>query len=267
MGSWADLQAQSFHGSPFHQVQFSHSVVSDSLQPHGLQHARLPCPSTTPRTCSNPCPSSWWCHPAISSSVFPFSSCLQSFPAFPMIQFLTLGGQSIRASVQYQSFQWIIRTDFLYDWFDLLAVQGTLKRLLQHHNLIASFHWSPLLNLFSPTQNWVPRAASKAAWPWETPKFFSMFFWAWISKYPTNFSISLPSCFEALQRSKENFCWASPRPFPNQKGLSPARNHQLAPGTKPSNQVQNFCYPNPPDMGTKKNFFSKVEWIQFHILI
>ena len=71
-------------------VQFSHSVVSDSLQPHGLQHSRLLCPSSTPRACSNSCPSSWWCHPTISSSVVPFSSCLQSFPAsgfFPMSQF------------------------------------------------------------------------------------------------------------------------------------------------------------------------------------
>ena len=81
--------------------QFSHSVVSNSLQPHGLQHARLPCPSPTPRTCSNSCPSSQWCHPAISCSVVPFSSCLQSFPAsgsFPMSQFFTSGGQSIGAS-------------------------------------------------------------------------------------------------------------------------------------------------------------------------
>ena len=68
-------------------VKFSHLVVSNSLQPHGLQHTRLPCPSPTPRTCSNSCPSSQWCHETISSSVFPFSSCLQSFLAsgsFPM---------------------------------------------------------------------------------------------------------------------------------------------------------------------------------------
>ena len=62
-------------------VQSSHSIVSDSLQPHGLQHARLPCPSPIPGDCSNTCPPSWWCHPTISSSVVPFSSCLQSFPA------------------------------------------------------------------------------------------------------------------------------------------------------------------------------------------
>ena len=68
-------------------LQFSHSVVSDSLRPHKLQHARPPCPSPTPRVCSNSCPSSLWCHPTISSSVIPFPSCPQSFPAsgsFPM---------------------------------------------------------------------------------------------------------------------------------------------------------------------------------------
>ena len=83
------------------QFQFSRTLVSDSLQPHGLQHARLPCPSPTPRACSNSCPSSWWYHPTISSSVLPFSSCLQSFPAsgsFPMSQFFASGGQSIEAS-------------------------------------------------------------------------------------------------------------------------------------------------------------------------
>ena len=83
------------------QFQFSCSVMSDSLQPHGLQHARLPCPSPTPGACSNSCPSSWWCHPTISSSVLPFSSCPQSFPAsgsFPMSQFFASGGQSIEAS-------------------------------------------------------------------------------------------------------------------------------------------------------------------------
>ena len=82
-------------------VQFSRSVVSDSLWPHGLQHTRLLCPSPTPGNCSNSCPSSWWCHPTISSSVVPFSSCLQSFPAsesFPMSQLFAWGGQSTGAS-------------------------------------------------------------------------------------------------------------------------------------------------------------------------
>ena len=78
--------------------QFNHSVVSNSLQLHGLRHARLPCPSPSPGAWSNSCPSSWWCHPTISSSVSPFSYCLQSFPAsgsFPRSQFYSSGGQSI----------------------------------------------------------------------------------------------------------------------------------------------------------------------------
>ena len=82
-------------------VQFSCRVVSDSLWPHGLQHARPPCPSPTPRVDSNSCPLSWWCHPTISSSVVPFSSHLQSFPAsgsFEMSQFFAPGGQNIGVS-------------------------------------------------------------------------------------------------------------------------------------------------------------------------
>ena len=93
--------------------------MSDSLQSHGLQHARLPCPSPTPRACSNLWPLSQWRHPTISSSVIPFSSSPQSFPAsgaFPMSQLFTSGGQSIGISLQHQSFQWIFRTDLFQDW-------------------------------------------------------------------------------------------------------------------------------------------------------
>ena len=82
-------------------IQFSCSVMSDSLRPHGQQHSRFPCPSPTPRACSNSCPLSQWCHPTTSSSVIPFSSCLQSFPAsgsFPVSQFFTSGGQSTGVS-------------------------------------------------------------------------------------------------------------------------------------------------------------------------
>ena len=82
-------------------VQFSRSVMFGSLQTHGLQHTRLPCPSPTPRPCSNSCPLSWWCHPTILSSVVPFSYCLQSFPAsefFPVSRFFASGGQSIGVS-------------------------------------------------------------------------------------------------------------------------------------------------------------------------
>ena len=94
----------------------SHSVVSDSLYPHGLQHARLPCPSPTPRAYSNLCPSSW-CHPTISSSVIPFSSCLQSFSAsesFLMSQLFASGGQSNGASASASVLP--VNTQ---DWFPL----------------------------------------------------------------------------------------------------------------------------------------------------
>ena len=110
----------------------SHSVVSDPLQPHGPQHARLPCPSPTPRTCSNSCPLSWWCHPAVSSSVVPFSSCLQSFQHQGLS---TESALRIRWP-KYWSFSFSISPSnehlglmsFRMDWLDLLAVQGTLKR-------------------------------------------------------------------------------------------------------------------------------------------
>ena len=123
-------------------VQFSHSVVFDSLQLHGLRHTRLPCPSSTPGACSNSCPLSRWCHPTISSSVVPFSSCLQSFSAsgsFPG-SFLHIRWPkdwsfsfSISPSNEYSGL-----ISFRMDWFDLCAVQGTLKSLLQHHSSKAS---------------------------------------------------------------------------------------------------------------------------------
>ena len=95
-------------------VQFSSSVMSNSLRPHRLQYARLPCPSPTPRVYSNSCPLSLWCHPTISSSVVPFSSCLQSFPAsgsFQMSQFFTSGGQRIGVSASAS----VLPIDFLED--------------------------------------------------------------------------------------------------------------------------------------------------------
>ena len=120
---------------PFSSVQFSHSVVSDSLWPHELQQARPPCPSPTPGVHSNSLPSSRWCHPAILFSVVPFSSCPQSLPAsesFPMSQLFTWGGQSIGVS----SFSISPSNEhpglisFRMDWLDLLAIQGTLNSLL-----------------------------------------------------------------------------------------------------------------------------------------
>ena len=105
----------------FSSIQFSCPVVSDSLRAHGWQHARLPCPSPTPGTCSNSCPSSRWCHPAISSSVVPFSFCLQSLPAsesFPVSLFhLTSGGQSTGVSALASVLPMNIQ-----DWFPFICV-------------------------------------------------------------------------------------------------------------------------------------------------
>ena len=92
------------------------SLSHASLQPYGLQHARLSCSSPSPRACLNSCPLSRWSHPTISSSVVPFSSCLQSFPAsgsFQMSWLFASGGQSTRTSASSSFFQWIFRTDFL----------------------------------------------------------------------------------------------------------------------------------------------------------
>ena len=105
-------------------VQFSHPVMSESLWLHGLEHNRPPCPSTTPRVYSNSCPLSRWCHPAISSSVVPFS-CLQSLPAsrsFLMSQLFTSGGQSRSFSFSISpSNEYSGLISFSIDWFDLLA--------------------------------------------------------------------------------------------------------------------------------------------------
>ena len=106
-------------------VSIQCSVVSDSLWPHGLQQARLPCPSPTPGACSNSCPSSQWCHPTISSSVVPFSSCLQSFPAsgsFPMSQFFTSSGQSIGASPSASVLPMNIQDWFPLGWTGLVSL-------------------------------------------------------------------------------------------------------------------------------------------------
>ena len=117
---------------PESSIQFSLSVVSDSLRPHGLQHTRLPCSSQTPGSCSNLCPSSWLCHLTISFSVVPFSSRLQSFPAsgsFPMSQFFESGGQSIGTSASAS-----VLPMNSQDWFPLgwtgwisFAVQWTFR--------------------------------------------------------------------------------------------------------------------------------------------
>ena len=140
---------------------FSHSVMSDSLWPHGLQHVRLPSPP--PRTCSNSCPLSQWCHATISSSVIPFSSRLQSLPAsgsFPVSSFpissslrwpkdwsFSLG---ISLSSEYSGL-----ISFRMDWFDLFAVQGTLNSPLQHHSSEASILQHSAFFMISHIHTWL----------------------------------------------------------------------------------------------------------------
>ena len=122
--------------------QISRSVVSDSLQPHESQHARPPCPSPTPGVYPDSSPLSWWCHPTISSSVVPFSSCPQSLPASVFSNESTLRMRWPK----YWSFSFSISPSkehlglisFRMDWLDLLAVQETLNGLLQHHSSKAS---------------------------------------------------------------------------------------------------------------------------------
>ena len=121
-------------------VQFSHSVMSNSLWPHESQHTRPPCPSPTPGGHSDSRLSSPWCHPAVSSSVVPFSSCPQSLPAsesFPTLHMRWPKYWSFSLSISPSS-EHPGLISFRMDWLDLLAVQVTLKNLLQHHSSNAS---------------------------------------------------------------------------------------------------------------------------------
>ena len=126
---------------------FSRSVMSDSLLPHGLLHAKLPYPSPSPRVCSNSCPFSQWCHPTISSSVTSLSSCFQSFSesgSFLMGWLFASGGKSTGVSFSFgiiPSKEYSGFISFRIDWFDLLVFQGTLKRLHQQYSSKASILW------------------------------------------------------------------------------------------------------------------------------
>ena len=111
----------------FSSVQFSHSVVSDSLRPHESQHTRPPCPSPTPRVHSNSCPSSQWCHPATSSSVVPFSSCPQSLSvseSFPMAQLFAWSGQSTGVSVLASFLPKNTQDQFPLEWTGWISLQS-----------------------------------------------------------------------------------------------------------------------------------------------
>ena len=134
-------------------IQFSHSVMSSSLQPHELQHAKLPCPLPTPETCSNSCPSSWWCHPTISSSVIPFSSHLQSFPAsgsFPRSQLFASGGQSIGVSASASVLPMNIQDWSPLEWTGWISLQSKgLSRVFSNTTVQKHQFFSNQISLWS----------------------------------------------------------------------------------------------------------------------
>ena len=134
--------------------QFSHSVMSDSLRPHGLQHTRPPCPSPTPRVYSNSCPLSRWCHQTISSSVIPFSSQLQSILAsgsFQMSQFFASGGQNIGVSASASVLPMNIQDCFPLGWTDWISLQLVGSQESSPAPQFKSINFSALSLLYGPT--------------------------------------------------------------------------------------------------------------------
>ena len=145
----------------FSSVQFSRSVMSNSLWPHELQHARPPCPSPTPRVYPNSCPLSWWCHPAMSSSVVPFSSCPKSFPeswSFPMSQLFASGGQSTGVSASTSVLPMNIQNWSPLGWTGWISLQSKgLSRVfsnttVQKHQF---FGTQPSLWIISHIRTWI----------------------------------------------------------------------------------------------------------------
>ena len=154
-----------FKPSDQNSVQFSHSVVSDSLRPHELQYARPPCPSSTPRVYPNSCPLSWWYHQIISSSVIPFSSCPQSFPtsgSSPMSWFFASGGQTVGASASASVLPMKFRVDFFQEWQSFVSLQ-----------------FKGLSRLFSSTTVWKHRFFSTQPSLW-----FSSHICTWLMEKP-----------------------------------------------------------------------------------
>ena len=145
-------------------VQFSCSVMSDFLWPHGLQHAKLPCPSPTPGAYSNSCPSSQWCHPTVSSSVFPFA-CTQYYPAsgsFPKSRLFTSGGQSIGASASASVLPMNIQDWFPLGWTGWITLQSKgLSRVFSNTTIQKNQFFSSLLSFWS--------SSHIHTWLWEEP--------------------------------------------------------------------------------------------------
>ena len=153
-------------------VQFSHSVVSDSLWPHGLQHARLPCPSPTTRVCSNSGPSIWWCYPTISSSVIPFSSCLQSFPeseSFLMSQLFASGGQSTGVSAPASALLMNIQDWSPLGWTGWSSLQSKgLSRLFSNTTVQKHQFFSTQLSLWSNSHTHTWLLGKPELWPYKS---------------------------------------------------------------------------------------------------
>ena len=142
------------HSYRFWSVQFSRSVMSDSLQQHGWQHTRPPCSSPTPRVHPNPCPLSWWCHPAISSSVVPFSTCPQSFPAsgsFPMSQLFAWDGQSIGVSASTSGLPMNSQDWLPLGWTGWISLQSKGLRRVFSNTTVQKHQFLVLRVLHSPT--------------------------------------------------------------------------------------------------------------------
>ena len=148
-------------------VQFSHSVLSNSLRPHELQHARPLCPSPTPGVHPNSCPSSWWCHPAISSSVVPFSSCPQSFPAFgsfPMSHLFASGGQSIGVSASASVLPLNTQDWSPLEWTGWISLQSKgLSRVFSNTTVPKHQFFSAQLSSQSNSQSLFSLVGSKLA--------------------------------------------------------------------------------------------------------
>ena len=180
----------------FSSVQLSRSVVSDSLRPHGLQNARPPCPSPTPGVYSNSCPLSWWCHPTISSSVVPFSSCLQSFPvsgSFPVSQFFASGGQSVGVSASAS-----VLPMYIQGWFPL-GLTGVISLLSKGPSRIFSntavqkhqfFGAQPSLWSNPHIHTWLPEKPALTIWTF-VGKVMSLLFNT-LSRFVTAFLPRLP---------------------------------------------------------------------------
>ena len=149
-------------------VQFSHSVMSDSLRPPGLQHARLPCPSPTRWVYSNSCPLSQWCHPTICHPLLLLPS------VFPSIRVFSNESALLIRWPKYWSFSFSISPSndysglisFRMDWFDLLDVQGTLKSLLQHHSSKASILWPSAFFIVQLSHPYITTGKTRALTRW-----------------------------------------------------------------------------------------------------